>query len=282
MDNLSVPQLLKLAEIFQSSKKFKQAEIILRVAIKRAPHDHKIHIAMGIVLANLEQEDEAIQFFGSALSIRKDADNCSIYSGALIKLRRPDLSVSIAKEGLQMDPDNIVCMYNLNIALRQTGKIAEAIKLSWESVDRRCGPKLSQVEILLNVPTGSLKYAFVMVKWGSKYDAEYVNNLYLAIRRHLPVGFNSIVQFACFTDDPTGIVEEIQCFPFDSSTREWKGWWLKACIFSHDFGEGVQVIYLDLDSVLCGPLHWLLYDGAHRIGTLSTLGARFMKTEGES
>ncbi len=63
------------------------------------------------------------------------------------------------------------------------------------------------------------------VKWGTRYDAEYVNKLLRGIKRNTTKKFD----FYCFTEDPNGLMAEIQVIPLKEN---WSGWWGKATLFS--------------------------------------------------
>jgi hypothetical protein len=63
------------------------------------------------------------------------------------------------------------------------------------------------------------------VKWGKKYGADYVNKLYVGIKKYTTKAF----KFYCFTDDPTGMHKEIVPIALKES---WGGWWGKATLFS--------------------------------------------------
>ena len=52
------------------------------------------------------------------------------------------------------------------------------------------------------------KLIFCM-KWGSLYGPEYVNTLYSMVERNLTLDFKMV----CFTDDETGIRDEVTCYP---------------------------------------------------------------------
>ena len=56
-------------------------------------------------------------------------------------------------------------------------------------------------------PSGSGKAAVTIacVKWGTKYNSDYVNKLAAGVRRHLTVPY----RFVCFTDDASGISADI-------------------------------------------------------------------------
>lgn len=49
----------------------------------------------------------------------------------------------------------------------------------------------------------------VCLKWGQLYGPSYVNKLYRGVARHLTVPF----RFVCFTDDPAGVDEPVECKP---------------------------------------------------------------------
>ncbi|MEJ8847405.1 glycosyltransferase [Variovorax rhizosphaerae] len=100
----------------------------------------------------------------------------------------------------------------------------------------------------------------VCMKWGTKYEATYVNKLYAMARRHLTGDF----RFICLTDDSVGIRSEVECFPiprFDirpeaAGVRDRA--WRKLTTLSRDlpdvYGLQGQALFLDLDIVVVGSL----------------------------
>jgi len=88
------------------------------------------------------------------------------------------------------------------------------------------------------------------VKWGSRYDAEYVNKLFRGISRHTTKKF----AFYCFTEDPTGLHENIQHIDLMAG---WEKWWGKATLFNPMYVAeltGDLNFYIDLDMVITGNL----------------------------
>jgi hypothetical protein len=84
----------------------------------------------------------------------------------------------------------------------------------------------------------------VCIKWGTKYDARYVNHLARAVRRFLTVPH----RFVCLTDEPCGIDPDVETRPF---TDDLPGWWNKVALFRprvHEL-EGT-LLFLDLDMVV--------------------------------
>ena len=68
---------------------------------------------------------------------------------------------------------------------------------------------------LLNAPKydkESYEIMIVCVKYGTKYGADYVNKLYAGVKRHLSLDH----KFACFTENPEGLHEDIMIIPLNS------------------------------------------------------------------
>ncbi|MEO5736490.1 MAG: glycosyltransferase [Variovorax sp.] len=98
------------------------------------------------------------------------------------------------------------------------------------------------------------------MKWGTKYEAYYVNKLYAMARRHLSGEF----RFVCLTDDAAGIRKEVECFPIPrldirpeaAGVRDRA--WRKLTTLSRDlpdvYGLHGQALFLDLDIVVVGSL----------------------------
>lgn len=94
----------------------------------------------------------------------------------------------------------------------------------------------------------------VCMKWGTKFGPEYVNRLHSMVSRHLTPPF----RFACFTEDPEGIVDGVECLPLPDV-----GWedgvdghgWRKVGLFDAELGdlEG-DALFLDLDVVVVDSL----------------------------
>ncbi|KAH8094982.1 hypothetical protein JL720_2251 [Aureococcus anophagefferens] len=102
-------------------------------------------------------------------------------------------------------------------------------------------------------------------QWGTKYDAGYANTLARAVRRHLAVG-----AVVCYTDDPSGLdADVVEARPLPAGTAL-EAWWLKAYLFSADAGLEGRVLYVDLDTVVCGPLAGLAAYGGDSVALLGT------------
>ncbi len=92
------------------------------------------------------------------------------------------------------------------------------------------------------------------MKWGKLYGPEYVNRLYAMVTRNLSYPFKMV----CFTDDETGIIPEVQCFPIPAMElpgglpeRMWK----KLSTLKEDlYGLKGTALFLDLDIVIVAPI----------------------------
>jgi hypothetical protein len=97
----------------------------------------------------------------------------------------------------------------------------------------------------------------VCMKWGTRYEAVWVNRLYAMVQRNTTWN----VRFVCFTDDPSGIRPEVEVKPlpevkFDASLGRY---WPKLGLMQADLGgpdrplEGLT-LFLDLDLVIIDSL----------------------------
>jgi hypothetical protein len=103
----------------------------------------------------------------------------------------------------------------------------------------------------------------ICMKWGTRYGPDYVNRLYSMVMRNT----RRPTRFICFTDDGAGVVPgvEIQPLPqMDLPEKVFvrKKWvdvrnlpWRKIGLWRKDLaGLSGEVLYLDLDVVITGPL----------------------------
>lgn len=82
-----------------------------------------------------------------------------------------------------------------------------------------------------------------------KRGSEYVRKLKAAVHRNMTAAH----RFVCLTDDPRRH-PGIECQMLPSREKDGlSGWWAKCYLFSPDRFEG-RVLYLDLDSLITGPL----------------------------
>ena len=94
----------------------------------------------------------------------------------------------------------------------------------------------------------------VCMKWGTAYGADYVNRLQSMVARHLQRPH----RFVCFTDDPTGIVPDVETTPLPpiAVAPEYAMLpWRKIGLFNRELADLTgPALFLDLDLVVTGDL----------------------------
>jgi hypothetical protein len=110
--------------------------------------------------------------------------------------------------------------------------------------------------------TGSLEYNVICVKWGDKFSPEHVNRLYRMAKKNISLPFN----FYCWTEDATGLYDEINIVPLDE-TLDLKAWWWKLTLFKENELNGVN-LFLDLDVVIQNNIDHLFDIAEHNKLTL--------------
>lgn len=116
------------------------------------------------------------------------------------------------------------CYYNMNVALRQLGRLDEALSMSLESLLRlyevdvtvflrraeriseedKCMKSVRSVDGMVR-SVDSMDVSIVLVKWGMKYGPEYVNRLAYGLRKHHNPAIVPKYRVICYTDSTVGI-----------------------------------------------------------------------------
>jgi len=139
--------------------------------------------------------------------------------------------------------------------LDKTGLSKEEVKQLME--ERRMQKELNALPQQELGTVDADKYYILCLKHGQKYSAEYVNRLYSMVKRNCTLPFT----FACLTEDPAGIHEDIEIIPLPSFLS---GWWCKPYMFSKDLPIKGTILYMDLDVVIAGNIDKLLtYQSMH-------------------
>jgi len=285
MDDIT--DALKFGKLLVICGKNEKAIDVFDKLTKKWPNDFRPFFNLGTCLVRQYRYGEALIAFESVLKLTRGTDKMPLeVFGALAKvllsLQRPEDALIRCQEGLALDPMDHICLSNLNIALRMLDRMDEAVDISWNAMGIVPFDKSS----IMASPSSSSsskdsQIIVVCLKWGKKYGAEYVNNLYYMLARH-GLGERPF-RLICFTEESSGIIPEIECKPLPD--LGWTGWWYKAYLFSCEafVGEpdGADVVYLDLDTVVCGSLGFLI-EGIDKnaLPTFSTLGVSSFSTEG--
>lgn len=99
-----------------------------------------------------------------------------------------------------------------------------------------------------SVPIGHKPKFIACLKFGDKYDADYVNKLYAQAKRHCTLDF----EFVCFTEDAKGLhkgirVEDLPQIPLLHGAT---GWWWKPMFFDKKLPIRGTILYFDLDVII--------------------------------
>jgi hypothetical protein len=94
----------------------------------------------------------------------------------------------------------------------------------------------------------------VCIKWGTAYAPDYVNRLYRSAMRHV----RRETQFIAFTDDGADLDNGITVKPIPDFRLPAQGLrggpWRKLALWSPQLGVEGEILFLDLDVVITGPL----------------------------
>lgn len=282
-DMSDVKTVLLFASHLSKQSKHERAEAVLRFAIASYPGDFRAFYNLATLLLDGQgassQYEQSLDLYMQANSL--DPSVVEIYgtiAGLLIKMQRPSEAVQWCQRGLAVStapPHSSACYFNLNIAMRQLGQLHSATLLTWaaletditaDSMQQYRDWQQQQQSPPKDETAPSRPPTFVCVKWGTKYGSEYVNRLAAMLQRHWhsPSTDGGLARLVCLTDDPTGIdAETVECrwlprADVGGSSHRWRGWWLKACVFSLCLpSAGSVVVYLDLDTVIVGSLSWV-------------------------
>lgn len=243
----------------------------------------KIHFRLGNLYA--KHDDLKSEFhYTCAISLKPDMAEAWHNVGTLyLRNGSNDCALTCFVEALHLRKKYPDANFNVATALRRLGRQAEAVRFSWKTILDLTSSSHEDISKHLNPINCSSNpscsdnntkqhLTVVCVKWGKKYDSEYVLKLFRGVKRHL----NQEHDFVCFTDDDKGLrdVKGIMIRKFTETG--WTGWWNKATLFSSSSKLSGRVMFIDLDTVIVSSLDKL---STFR-GLFSTLGTDDFKNEG--
>ncbi len=219
-DVSSIPSALKIANLFKACRKYTSAKLIYHKIIDKFPTDFRAHFNIAQILLEEQNLDDALTHFHLVIELNFSVmEAYSSIAAIYIRLSKSQLAVDICMQGLSVVGDDRLCLYNLNTALRQVGQIDTAIALSWAAIKVDKAPYLTPATNPIPPSTVSPTsitcntLTVVCVKWGTKYDAAYVNNLYHTVKRHCPP--DKRIRMVCFTENIENVSPAVECCPFD-------------------------------------------------------------------
>lgn len=105
------------------------------------------------------------------------------------------------------------------------------------------------------------------LKFGDKFNADYVNNLYAGVKRNSTVPFT----FKCYTENARGIHEDVVIENLPDLKLH--GWWWKLFLFSQEANNSDTNIFIDLDTLVVNNLdEILMYDPEDSLVVLRDVG----------
>lgn len=88
----------------------------------------------------------------------------------------------------------------------------------------------------------------ICIKFGTKYNSEYVNKLFRGILNNTSKSF----LFTCFTDNELGLDTRIESRPLPMVTNDW---YSKIALYDcTHYNQNNQIFFFDLDTVIVGDL----------------------------
>jgi tetratricopeptide (TPR) repeat protein len=293
----------KLGRIFYAKRVFENARGQYEAAIKLDPSYASAHYNLGMCLDDLGKTSLAVEHMEAAARLKPSFVEAHSYLAfVLMKLDSskgeagaPQLERSMkhCQIAIKLRPDFSEAHYNLATVMRRLGHQDEAVRHTWRMFEEAKVGLSSRMRIKCRAApftgaamTSQSRWSVVCVKWGTKYGAEYVNKLARGVRANIvDPQIRDALDFYCFTDDATGIetLEDAAGEGMDGEGVEaavivrplkagWRDWWNKALLFSPDVGLRGRVMYIDLDTVITGPLDLALAGYKGTFATMSTDG----------
>lgn len=262
--------LQNLGNLYAQKKDYKKALDHYLKVIETSPHNQKFDLSK----TEKTSKHGQVLFSKHLNSIEAFVDAHTNISFTYLGMEMPEEAVAYCKKAIELDPNNKDAYINFGNALRQIGRREESIKLVIDLVEKEVKKRpenpladfkltrLNLADLKMQDIEPNEEINILTVKWGTKYDSEYVNKLYRGFTRNATRKF----RFICFTDNEVGLDEHIECRKL---IEEWKGWWGKASIFSKEHKLSGLKFFIDLDMVIAGSLDEL-FDFKSKFALLRT------------
>ena len=182
----------------------------------------------------------------------------------IFQIENKDISVSFDMYILSIliDEDNSVSNVNYNNYLRECNFKSK----SDIYINKRIQYALNDYSINI-IPEDALiknenekndeSLIFITMKWGKKYDADYLNKLYNGIKKNITKNFT----FYCITEISEGLNKEIKIINLET---KFKGWMKKCILFDEkilnqieSIKENSLICFIDLDMIIYNNLDFL-------------------------
>lgn len=104
------------------------AERFLKLAVLSNPQSTAARCDLGVLLASLQRQDEALACFDKLIAMKADFGEAYFQRGnVLLALRRFPEAVTSFDQAIAIDPSHVNALFNKGLALHEQGKLADAI-----------------------------------------------------------------------------------------------------------------------------------------------------------
>ncbi len=107
---------------------FVAAERFLKLAVLSNPQSAPARCDLGVLLAKLQRQDEALACFDKVITIKPDFVDAYFHRGnVLLGLRRLAEAVASFDQTIAIDPSHVNALFNKGLALHELGRLVDAI-----------------------------------------------------------------------------------------------------------------------------------------------------------
>jgi len=125
---VNIPEAIRLALHNYKSENLTEAEDFCKIVLEEQPDNPEILYFLGIIYAQLEKTDLAIEYIGRSLEFNQEnADACFAIGIALRQKGSIDEAISYLQKAITLNPYNAEAYSNLGISFQAKGLTDEAI-----------------------------------------------------------------------------------------------------------------------------------------------------------
>ena len=263
--------IIKNSDLMEKYFNIKNLENIL--TDKKLRNEDEILKKAELFLKYFEKDSESRKEFlskilenytNNKLNNRASLSDSLVNLAVIFQIENKDISVSLDMYILSIliDEDNSVSNVNYNNYLRECNfKTKSDIY-----INKRIQYALNDYSINI-IPEDALiknenekndeSLIFITMKWGKKYDADYLNKLYNGIKKNISKSFS----FYCITEIPEGLNKDIKIINLET---KFKGWMKKCILFDEkilnqleSIKENSLICFIDLDMIIYNNLDFL-------------------------
>ncbi len=204
-------------------------------------------------------------FTSNKLNNKASLSDSLVNLAVIFQIENKDISVSLDMYILSIliDENNSVSNVNYNNYLRECNYknksdiyINKRIQFTLNDYSINIIPEDASIKNSNETSKDSL-FTFICMKWGKKYDADYMNRLYNGIKKNMTKPF----KLYCITDIPEGLNPEIKDIKLET---KFSGWMKKSILFDEKIlnqiegiNENSLICFIDLDMIIYNNIDFL-------------------------